>query len=168
METKRREMEFRRSKTIELSSQGYSEREIAAILKVNDTAVHRDLVYLRKQAQENIHKQVHETIPEEYQKAMSSINQVLKFCWSIVYRTADKRTRLQALALIDEVTRHREELSADRPVISDCIKTLDARINRLNGNGKAQAIDVAARPHDASDMDTRQLEKPETKDNTVF
>jgi hypothetical protein len=34
-------MEWRRSKVLELSSQGYSEREISETLKVNDTAVQR-------------------------------------------------------------------------------------------------------------------------------
>jgi DNA-binding NarL/FixJ family response regulator len=52
-ETKQ-QLDWRRSKVLELSSQGYSEREIAEVLKVNDTAVHRDLVYLRQQAQENL------------------------------------------------------------------------------------------------------------------
>ena len=41
LETKQQEMEWRRSKVLELSSQGYSEREISEILKINDTAVQR-------------------------------------------------------------------------------------------------------------------------------
>ena len=35
-ETKQ-QLDWRRSKVLELSSQGYSEREIAEVLKVNDT-----------------------------------------------------------------------------------------------------------------------------------
>jgi DNA-binding NarL/FixJ family response regulator len=41
LETKQQEMEWRRSKVLELSSQGYSEKEISEILKINDTAVQR-------------------------------------------------------------------------------------------------------------------------------
>jgi DNA-directed RNA polymerase specialized sigma24 family protein len=66
-------MEFRRSKTIELSSQGYSDREIATILKVNDTAVHRDLAYLRKQAQNNLEHHIHNVIPMELERCMVGI-----------------------------------------------------------------------------------------------
>jgi DNA-binding NarL/FixJ family response regulator len=54
-ETKQ-ELDWRRNKVLELSSQGYSEREIADTIKVSDTTVHRDLVYLREQAQENLQK----------------------------------------------------------------------------------------------------------------
>lgn len=39
-----------RSKVLELSSQGYSEREISEILKVSDSSVHRYLVFVRQQA----------------------------------------------------------------------------------------------------------------------
>jgi hypothetical protein len=66
-------MEFRRSKTIELSSQGYSDREIATILKVNDTADHRDLAYLRKQAQNNLEHHIHNVIPMELERCMVGI-----------------------------------------------------------------------------------------------
>jgi predicted transcriptional regulator len=41
LETKQQEMEWRRSKVLELSSQGYSEKKISEILKINDAAVQR-------------------------------------------------------------------------------------------------------------------------------
>jgi hypothetical protein len=41
----------------------FNQREISEILKINDTAVHRDLVYLRHQAQENLQHHIHETVP---------------------------------------------------------------------------------------------------------
>ncbi|MDW0283296.1 MAG: hypothetical protein QN720_12395 [Nitrososphaeraceae archaeon] len=53
-------------------------REISEVLKVSDTAVHRDLVYLRKQAQENLQKHIHEVVPEEYQKCMIGMKRNLK------------------------------------------------------------------------------------------
>jgi hypothetical protein len=77
-EMKQQEMEWRRSKVLELSSQGYSEREISEVIKVNDTAVHRDLAYLRKQAHENIQQHIHETVPEEYQKCMVGMKRTLR------------------------------------------------------------------------------------------
>ena len=53
-------------------------REISEVLKVSDTAVHRDLVYLRKQAQENLQKHIHEVVSEEYQKCMIGMKRNLK------------------------------------------------------------------------------------------
>jgi DNA-binding NarL/FixJ family response regulator len=49
---KQQQLDRRRSKVLELSSQGYSEREVGEILKVSDTAVHRDLAFIGRQAKE--------------------------------------------------------------------------------------------------------------------
>jgi DNA-binding NarL/FixJ family response regulator len=37
---KQQQLDWRRSKVLELSSQGFSEREISEILKVSDSSVH--------------------------------------------------------------------------------------------------------------------------------
>jgi transcriptional regulator len=52
----KQQLDWRRNKVLELSSQGYSEREIADTIKVSDTTVYRDLVFLKDQAQENIQR----------------------------------------------------------------------------------------------------------------
>src|SRR5687768_13202375 len=99
------QIEWRRDRVLELSSQGFSQSDIARVLQVDKSIFSRDMVYLRHQAQKNLQKHIHETIPEEYQKAMESLNQVLRMCWSIVSKTADEKTRLQALALINDCTK---------------------------------------------------------------
>jgi DNA-binding NarL/FixJ family response regulator len=57
------QIEWRKSQVLELSSRGYTEREIASTLQVHCTTVHRDLVYLRKRAQDNLQRHIHETVP---------------------------------------------------------------------------------------------------------
>ena len=46
-------LEWRRSKVLELPSQGYTQSEIAKTLQISQPSVNRDLAYLAKQAQEN-------------------------------------------------------------------------------------------------------------------
>ena len=70
------QLDWRRSKVLELSSQGYSERQISEILKVSDSAVHRDLVFIRQQARENLQEHIDERIPEEYEKCIVGMNTV--------------------------------------------------------------------------------------------
>src|SRR5919108_4188273 len=94
-ETKQ-QLDWRRSKVLELSSQGYSEREIAEVLKVNDTAVHRDLVYLRQQAQENLQHHIHEVVPAEYQKCMVGMKRTLKQVIEIGESASDHKVKLEA------------------------------------------------------------------------
>jgi hypothetical protein len=64
---------------LELPSQGYCEREIAEKLQpIAPVTVHRDLVYLRQQAQENLPHHIHKVVPEEHQKCMVGMKRNLK------------------------------------------------------------------------------------------
>jgi predicted transcriptional regulator len=75
-------LEWRRSKVLELSSQGHSQPEIARILQISQPTVNRDIGFLRGQARENLQKHIQDKLPEEYQNCMTGINQVLKICWN--------------------------------------------------------------------------------------
>src|SRR5215216_1727307 len=105
------QIKWRRAQVLELDTQGHSIMEIAKILQISHGTVGNDLAYLRKQAQENLQKHIQETIPQEYQKAMVGINQVLKIAWSIVNNSLsrDDKTRLQALALINDCNKERQK-----------------------------------------------------------
>ena len=61
-------VEWRRSKVLELSSQGNSQPEISRTLKISLGTVNKDLSYLRQQAQENLQKPIQQKLPEEYQQ----------------------------------------------------------------------------------------------------
>jgi Trp operon repressor len=59
------QIEWRRAKVLELSSQGRSQREIADTIHVGIGTVNRDLAYLNKQAQDNLKAHVQEHLPEQ-------------------------------------------------------------------------------------------------------
>jgi hypothetical protein len=84
-------MEWRRDRVLELSSQGFSQSEIATVLYVDKSIISRDMAYLRHRARENLKQHIHQTIPEEYQKACQTLNQVLRMTWSIVGKTEDEK-----------------------------------------------------------------------------
>jgi DNA-binding CsgD family transcriptional regulator len=46
-------IEWRRSKVQELSSQGYNQSEISRILQISQPTINRDISYLRNQAKQN-------------------------------------------------------------------------------------------------------------------
>ena len=136
------QIEWRKSQVLELSSQGYTEREIASRLQVHCTTVHRDLVYLNKQARENLQHHIHETIPAEYQKAMNSLNQVLRMTWSIVNKTEDERIRLQVLALINDINKYRTELVTNGVIVNDALRIIQSKMEHLNGEEKRLLRDI--------------------------
>jgi hypothetical protein len=133
---KTQQVEWRRDRVLEPSSQGFTQSDIATMLQVDKSIISRDMAYLRDQAQENLQKHIHQTIPEEYQKAMTGINQVLKMCWSIVNKTEDEKTKLQALSLINDCNKYKIDLSTNGIVITDAIKYINGKMDHLNNQEK--------------------------------
>jgi hypothetical protein len=67
---------------LELMSKGETNQsEIARILHVDRSIVCRDAAYLRQQAKENITRYVNERLPEEYERCLIGLNNILKEAW---------------------------------------------------------------------------------------
>jgi hypothetical protein len=65
---------------------------------------------------------------------MVGINQVLNMAWSIVNKSAgvDDKTRLQALALINDCNKYKMDLTTNGVVITDAIKYVQGKMDHLN------------------------------------
>jgi predicted transcriptional regulator len=135
-------MEWRRDRVLELSSQGFSQSDIANVLHVSKSVISKDTARLKQQARENLQHHIHETIPAEYQKAMNSLNQVLRMSWSIVSKTEDEKTRLQALALINDVNKYRTELVINGVIVNDALRIVQSKMDHLNGEEKRLLRDI--------------------------
>jgi hypothetical protein len=137
------EREWRRSKVLELSSQGHSEREIASTLQMHPTTVHRDLAFLRRQAQENLKSHIQENLPEQYQKCINGLNQVLKIGWNIVNSdSSSPGNRLQGLALINDSYKYLMDLTTNGVVVTDAVKYIQGQMDHLNKTKKTLLHDI--------------------------
>ena len=56
--------------------------------------------------------------------------------WSIVGKTEDEKTRLQALALINDVNKYRTELVTNGVIVNDSLHVVQSKMEHLDGNGK--------------------------------
>ena len=149
-QVERRQIEWRRAKVLELSSQGHSQREIADTIHVGIGTINRDMAYLRNVAQENLKTHIQDKLPEEYQNCMTGINQVLKICWEIVNKSrnvnnddngqivtmTDNKTVLQALALINDCNKYKMDLTTNGVVITDAIKFVQTNKEKLTKSKK--------------------------------
>jgi predicted transcriptional regulator len=172
-------LEWRRSKVLELSSQGHSQPEIARILKISQPTVNRDIGYLRGQARENLQKHIQDKLPEEYQICMTGLNQVLKICWEIVnkYRNmhndndhqmvtmTDIKTVLQALALINDCNKYKMDLTTNGVVITDTIKFVQKNKEKLTTMSKKEDNDNNDSEEPDYDEDKDQLEEEQEKES---
>ena len=135
------------------------------------------MVYLRQQAQENLHKHIHETIPHEYNQAMvsdkSGLKEVLVHCQQ---RDSRRKTRLQALALINDCNKIRVDLSTNGVVITDAIKYVNGKMDHLNKQEKKllqdiqekQKEEVEAEAVEAEDVSEGLDTTEQQTHNTVF
>jgi IS30 family transposase len=154
------QIEWRKSQVLELSSQGYTEREIAGRLQVHCTTVHRDLAYLRKQAQENLQKHIHETVPEEYQKGMVGLRQNLKHVLEIAESSSDPRIKLEARRIANDCYRYIMDLTTNGVVVTDAIKYVQGKMDHLNTVEKKLLQDIKNK-EDAVSEDNRRSENSE-------
>src|ERR687886_2090329 len=72
------QVEWRRTKVLELLSKGDSQSEISKVLQVNLSIISRDVYFLRQQAKDNIKRYIDERLPEEYEKCLVGLNMIKK------------------------------------------------------------------------------------------
>ena len=132
-EMKQQQIDWRRAKVLELSSQGYTEREIAEELQpIAPATIHRDLVHLRQQAQESLQKHIHETVPEEYQKCMTGMKRNLKQTLEIAESGADPKVKLQVRAIANECYKYIMDLTTNGAIVTDAIKYVNQKQEQID------------------------------------
>jgi hypothetical protein len=174
---------------LELSSQGYSQIEIATNLQMDKSIISRDLASLRLQAQDNLKMHIQDKLPEEYRNCMTGINQVLKISWDIVNRSrnvnnndndgqkvtiTDNKTVLQALALINDCNKYKMDLTTNGVVITDAIRFVQTNKEKLTLSSK-EYNNVKESEEPDYDEDKDQLEEEQEEEtgekattNTTF
>ena len=124
-------MDWRRNKVLELSSQGYSQRDIASTLQVGLGTVNKDILFLRQISRENLQHHIHERIPEEYQNCMTGMKINLRQTLEIAETTSDPRTKLQACAIANDCYKYIMDLTTNGVVITDAIKFVQTNKEKL-------------------------------------
>jgi predicted transcriptional regulator len=181
-----KQIQWRRSKVLELSSQGNTQSDIATTLHVGEATVSKDISSPRQQAQINLKTHINDKLPEEYQNCMVGINQVLKICWEIVNKSrnvnnddgnqtitmVDNKTVLQALALINDCNKYKMDLTTNGIVITDAIKFVQTNKEKLSMSTKEENKESKALDYDE---DKEQLEEKQEEEtgkkattNTTF
>jgi IS30 family transposase len=161
-------IEWRRSKILELISEGYSQREIAQKLQIGKSVVNRDILFLRKQARENLQYHIHDKIPEEYQNCMTGLKRIIKQTTEIADAATDSKTKLQAFAQLSEGYKYIMELTTGGVIITDAIKYVQGQMNHLNNQEKKLLKDIRDKDEKGEDPTNDSLEDDVKTTNGVF
>src|SRR5919197_489916 len=116
------QVEWRRTKVLELLSKGDSQSEIAKILQVDLSIINRDVYFLRQQAKKNIKRYIDERLPEEYEKCLVGLNAITREAWNTAQSTEDKREKIQALSLAKDCYSMKLDLLTNATVVDDAIR----------------------------------------------
>jgi hypothetical protein len=119
-------------------SQGHSQLEISKVLHVNKSVISRDTAHLRKRAQDDLKNHIQDKLPEIYQECSSQISQLLTMCWSINRKEIDDRTKLQTLALINDINKVKIDLATNGVYITDALKAVESKVDHLKRNWQSQ------------------------------
>jgi hypothetical protein len=94
---KAEQLQWRRSKVVEMRSRGMSQTEIAGQLQISIASISSDVQYLRQQAKGTIKEYVTEHLPEQYQVCLCALDTILKHAFEILEPSSDNREKLQAM-----------------------------------------------------------------------
>lgn len=154
-----RQIDWRRSKVLELDSQGRTQSEIAQTLQVSIGTVNNDLSYLREQAKYKIGKYIDERLPHEYEKCLIGLNLIQREAWNTAQNTQEPREKIQALSLAKECYATKMELLTNATVVDDAIRFVAA-----NKESIIAEPEIGINP-DRSDLVNDQQEQPSNKPN---
>ena len=121
------QVEWRRTKVLELLSKGDSQSDIAKLLQVDLSIISRDVYFLRQQAKSNIKRYVDERLPEEYEKCLVGLTAILREAWNAAQNTEDKREKIQALSLAKECYSMKLDLLTNATVVDDAIRFVSSQ-----------------------------------------
>ena len=127
MSTKAEQLEWHRSKVVELRARGLSHGEIAHELQVSRASIGSDVQYLSEQAKGTIKEYVTEHLPEQYQVCLSALDTILKHAYEILETTDDNREKLQAMELFKDTHLVKLELLSNATIIDSAMNYIRSK-----------------------------------------
>ncbi|MFZ0327414.1 MAG: hypothetical protein WAL66_08955, partial [Nitrososphaeraceae archaeon] len=148
--------------------QGQNQYDIAEVLQISQPTISRDVQYLRSKAKEEIKLHINEKLPEEYQRCLTGINQVLKIAWNIANKLPqDNRLKLQALSLANDCYKYKMDLLTNASVLSDAIKFVESSKDKLETvNVNPNTVLEKRREDNITDKNNRNDIQGPTEDTT--
>jgi predicted transcriptional regulator len=147
------QIEWRRSKVIEMMARGMSQTEIAHELQVSKQLISSDVQYLRSQAKESIREYVTEHLPEQYQICLSALDTILKHAFEILKTSDDNREKLQAMELFKDTHLTKLELLSNATTIDSALHYVRTKQREQEQQKERPALDSTTNTSDSGNND---------------
>jgi hypothetical protein len=150
LSTKTDQLEWRRSKVVELRSRGLRYGEIARELQVSKASITSDVQYLREEAKGTIKEYVTEHLPEQYQICLSALDTILRHAFQILEDSDDNREKLQAMELFKDTHLVKLELLSNATTIDSALSYIR---NKQQGQQQEKLLTLDSSSDDNSNND---------------
>ncbi|MGH9974957.1 MAG: hypothetical protein ACRD8Z_03855 [Nitrososphaeraceae archaeon] len=134
--TEKQIVQFRRDSVKDLRRKGYTQRDIAAELRVSLTSVHKDIKWLLAQADERIKDYTDKYLPDEHERCLDTLDSIIKEMWNLKFE--DNRELIQARSLIKDCAMLRLELTGSGKVIERAARY----IQKQKARAKEQEVQI--------------------------
>lgn len=139
--TKEEQVEQRRAKVLELTSQGLTQQEISnTLVTVSQKTVSNDLAWLRQDAIESIRNN-REDLAFEYKQAKSNLYQLRKEAWKHFQSTQNEAIKTHLYSIIVDITNNITVLSAAGDMIQVELVSIKEHTNTLKEDMMKEALD---------------------------
>ena len=125
------QIEWRRSKVVEMRARAMSQAYIARELQVSEASISSDVQYLREQAKESIKEYATDHLPEQYQVCLVTLDEIIKRAFDIIVTSDDNREKLQAMELFKDTHLVKLELLSNAT-------TIDSALNYITSKQQSQ------------------------------
>ena len=134
-------LEWRRSKVLELSSEGRSQSDISRILQVSPATINTDILFLKQEAKMNIRNYIDERLPFEYQKCLVGLDAILRKTWDIANSMENlDKDRLQAISVGMQAYAMKIDLLSNATVVEKAVQFVE-RHREMTHQNEEVAID---------------------------
>jgi hypothetical protein len=172
LSTKAEQIEWRRSKIVEMRARGLSQIEIAQELQVSKQSINCDVQYLRKRAKESIKEYVTEHLPEQYQICLSALDTIIKHSFEILKASEDNREKLQAMELFKDTHLVKLELLSNATTIDNALNYITSKQQQEQQSSgqrsrqEEQEQQGVGEQQDRQDQQQSQQQKDQQRDST--
>jgi Sigma-70, region 4 len=119
-------LQWRRSKVLELSSEGRSQADISRILKVSVATINTDMQYLKEEAKENIKRYINERLPFEFHKCLVGLDSIVCKMSDIINSTeSNGRDVLQATSVKMQAYAMKIDLLSNATVVEKAVQFVE-------------------------------------------
>ena len=121
------QLEWRRSKVVELRARGLSQTEIARELQVSEASISLDMQYLRNEAKKSIEEYTTEYLPEQHQICLCALDEIIKRAFEILETSDDNRGKLQAMDLFKDTHLMKLELLSNATIVDSVLNYIKSK-----------------------------------------